>query len=247
MNYRYKIIIEYLGTSFCGWQKQKNGISVQETIERAIYQFSGEMVMVYGSGRTDSGVHALGQVAHFDLSKQYIANKILSAINHFASPYPISILDCKEVPSDFHARFSAKKRHYYYRIINRSSKPIIELDRSLWVKQKLNIENMGKAAQVFIGTHDFSAFRASVCQAQSPIKTLEKITIEYDNNTEIKIFFSAISFLHHMVRNMVGALLKVGLDQWDENKILEVLNSKKRSLAATTAPASGLYLLKIEY
>ncbi|WP_375359038.1 tRNA pseudouridine(38-40) synthase TruA [Candidatus Tisiphia endosymbiont of Neophilaenus lineatus] len=244
--YRYKITIEYLGTAFVGWQRQCNAISIQQILEDGIYKFTGEKVMVHGAGRTDSGVHALGQVAHFDLVKYMQPYKVIQAINYFVRSYHIGVVDCILVDGDFHARFSAVERHYVYRIINRPSQVIIDLNRAWWIKQPLDIEAMKYGAFYLIGNHDFSSFRGKYCQAKSPIKTLSKLVIIQENN-DIKIYVSARSFLHHMVRNIVGSLVLVGRNIWQAGDIQKALDAKKREAAGIKAPACGLYFLRVDY
>ncbi len=244
--YRFKITVEYFGTGFIGWQRQNNGLSIQQVIEQAIYQFSGQEVTVFASGRTDAGVHAIGQVAHFELTKYYSSFQVIEAINHFLRPYLIAVVSCEEVGEDFHARFSAKARHYLYVIVNRPTKVVIDLGRVWWIKKPLNVKNMREGASYLIGNHDFSSFRTTSCQAKSPIKTLSKIDIIQEKD-RINFYLSAPSFLHHMVRNIVGSLVLVGLNKWEPENIKIALDSKKRAAAGITAPAAGLYFLKVDY
>lgn len=244
--YRYKIIIEYLGTNLAGWQKQLSAMSVQQALEDSIYQFSGERIVVHGAGRTDSGVHALGQVAHFDMMKNMRPYDVMQAINHFLRSYNIGIIDCDLVDKDFHARFSARQRHYVYRIINRPGQIIVDLDRAWWIRQPLNVGAMQEAALLLIGTHDFSSFRAKYCQSKSPIKTLSSLLISQEDQ-EIKIYFAAQSFLHNMVRNIVGSLVLVGRNIWQVSDIKKALEAKRREAAGVKAPACGLYFLKVDY
>jgi tRNA pseudouridine38-40 synthase len=243
---RYKITIEYLGTNLCGWQRQKDGISAQGLLEDAINKFSNERVTVFGAGRTDAGVHATGQVAHFELTKNYPEFTVTRAINHFLKPYLIAVQACAIVDSDFHARFSATMRHYTYRIINREGKTAIDIDRVWHVREPLSIEAMKEASTYLIGTHDFTSFRTIHCQAKSPIKTIEKISLEKAGG-EIKIHFSAPSFLHHMVRNIVGTLVYVGLNKITAQDVQKILDAKNRSCAPPTSPACGLYFTKVDY
>ncbi|MCP5370059.1 MAG: tRNA pseudouridine(38-40) synthase TruA [Rickettsiaceae bacterium] len=244
--YRYKIILEYLGTNYCGWQKQSNGLSLQQVIEEAIFTFSKEIVEVVASGRTDAGVHARGQVAHFDLAKIYEPRRLMHSINHFCRNHTIAVINCESTTFDFHARFSAKKRHYLYKILNRPAINIIEKNLVSWIKYDLDVEAMKKAAQYLIGRHDFSSFRSKECQANSPIKTLDQIAIT-TNGDYIEIRCSALSFLHHMVRNIVGSLILVGSKKWQPTDMLEVLESKDRSKAGPTAEACGLYFMNVDY
>lgn len=249
MKTRYKIEIEYDGTDFCGWQRQQNGISIQESIENAIAKFSFEKPEVVGSGRTDAGVHGVRQVAHFDLDKKFEPNVITRAINHFLKPHKIGILNCELVNHDFHARFSAINRSYVYKIINRKSAVVINKYRCWWISKELNLKNIILASKYLVGKHDFTSFRASCCQAKSPIRTINSISIENDRyNDEIMIFVSAKSFLHHMVRNIVGTLIvDFGIKNKEPDKMKYILESKLRSNAGVTAPASGLYFLGADY
>ncbi len=246
MKHRYKIIIEYLGTGLVGWQRQASGVSVQQIIEEAIYKFSQEKVQVFAAGRTDAGVHAIGQVAHFDLSRYYVVDKIIASLNHFMRPYLVGIVDCQEVDSSFHARFSAKSRAYLYKIVNRRSGVIIDAGRAWWIKKPLNVEKMRQATEYFVGYHDFTSFRAKNCQAKSPLRTLSAIDILQEQEL-ISLHFSAPSFLHHMVRNIVGSLVMVGFNKCQPEYIKVILDGKNREMAGATAPAAGLYFLKVEY
>lgn len=243
---RYKLLIEYAGTNLAGWQRQANAISVQQVIEEAIEKFTGSSAVLFAAGRTDAGVHATGQVAHFDLAINLEPYKIMQAINHFTKDYPVAVVDCEQTDSDFHARFSAKARHYLYRIINRNGKIVLDLNRAWWIKPRLNVSAMQEGAEYLIGMHDFTSFRASHCQARSPIKTLSKIEIRAAG-PEIHFHLSAPSFLHHMVRNIVGSLVLVGLGKWQPNDIKAALYKKDRAAAGPTAPAHGLYFTGVDY
>lgn len=216
---RYKITIEYLGTGLAGWQKQLNYPSIQGLLEAAINKFSNEEVNVHAAGRTDAGVHALGQVAHFDLIKSPALFSLMQGINFFLRPNLVAITSCELVSEDFHARFSAKKRHYLYQISNRPGKVVINHERVWWIDAPLNLSAMKIAAQHLIGHHDFSSFRASSCQSQSPVKTLDKIEIKRAGD-EIYFRFSATSFLHHMIRNIVGTLVLVGQSKWQPDDVV---------------------------
>ncbi len=243
---RYKITIEYDGTNFCGWQRQQKVVSVQQIIEEAIFAFTQEETLAYGSGRTDAGVHALGQVAHFDLSKIKPPLEIIGAINHYSRPHKLSILECELVPSDFHARFSAIERSYIYKIINRPS-PLILMEKRAWhIIKKLNIAKMREALEYFLGSHDFTSFRATECQAKSPMKTITHLELT-ENGEEITISITAKSFLHHMVRNIVGTIVEAGQEKIAPHEIPLIFEAKKRAAAGQTAPAYGLYFLKILY
>ncbi|WP_347939155.1 tRNA pseudouridine(38-40) synthase TruA [Rickettsia oklahomensis] len=244
--YRYKITIEYLGTDLAGWQRQVGIMSIQQILEEAIYKFSGEQVVLFGSGRTDAGVHAIGQVAHFDLSKYLEPHKIITAINYFARPYTVIVWNCEIAPNNFHARFSAISRHYIYRILNRPYSSVINRDRVWWISSPLDVLAMQKAATYLLGKHDFTSFRASSCQSKSPIKTLTELNIIKEDE-EIKLYLSAPSFLHHMVRNIVGSLVLVGKNVWQAEYIKELLEAKDRKAAGPTAPAFGLYFVRTEY
>lgn len=195
---RFRLTLEYDGSPFVGWQRQDNGPSVQSALEDAIEKLSGERVTVTGSGRTDAGVHALGQVAHFDLEKVFEPGKVRDALNHFLRPNPVVVLDAAVADADFHARFSARNRHYLFRILNRRSPPALD-DKRVWhVSPKLDAEAMHAAAQVLVGQHDFTTFRAAECQAQSPVKTLDRLDVSRRAD-EIHIEASARSFLHHQI------------------------------------------------
>lgn len=244
--HRYKVILEYIGVGYCGWQKQKESLSLQQVIEDAIFSFSKEKAAVTVAGRTDAGVNAYGQVAHFDLNNYYDPRRLMQSINHFSRPHTVGVVFAEEVNLDFHARFSAKSRHYVYKILNRSSINIINNGFMYWVRHDLDTEKMQEAANFLLGRHDFSSFRASECQSNSPIRTLDKIDIIRQGDV-IEIHISALSFLHHMVRNIVGSLVLVGSGKWKPIQIKEVLEAKDRKSAGPTAPACGLYFLEVDY
>jgi len=244
--YRYKITLEYLGSGYCGWQRQKDGLSLQQVVEEAIYAFSKEPVLVSVAGRTDAGVHAYGQVAHFDLSVQLEPKRLMHSINHFCIGHTIGVVAAQLVDSEFNARFSVKSRHYVYKILNRKQVNIVNKGLVCWVKDILDVAAMQRASKYLLGRHDFSSFRASECQAKSPMKTVDKIEI-IKHGEFIEIHVSALSFLHHMVRNIVGSLVMVGKGRWSEEKIKEVLEAKDRRAAGPTAPAEGLYFLRVDY
>ena len=244
---RYKIELEYDGSDFSGWQQQDGVPSVQETVQNAIYAFTGEKVNIYGAGRTDAGVHALGQVAHFDLHKSFSADKVGNAMNHFLKRSNIGVLNVEVVDDSFHARFSAKSRSYIYRIINRRTPLTLERNRAWHVIQNLDVEKIQDAAQYLIGKHDFSSFRSTYCQSISPHKTLDVITVERHSMDLIEIYISARSFLHNQVRIIVGTLYKIGIGSWTSEKMLEILKARNRATAGQTAPPYGLYLYKIRY
>ena len=243
---RYKITIEYDGTNYAGWQQQKDAPSIQEELQKAAFKFLAEDILVTGAGRTDAGVHALGQVAHFDTTKTLDPFKLCQAFNAHLRPQPISVLNAEIVADDFHARFDAKKRFYVYKILNRRSRPALNVNRMWWVHQPLDVEKMQDAAQVLIGKHDFSTFRAAACQAKSPIKTLDEIRIE--RYGEFVFFYvSARSFLHHQVRNIVGTLKLVGEGVWTKQNVIDALEAKDRKAGGPTAAAEGLYFEKVIY
>jgi len=241
---RYKLIIEYDGTDFAGWQKQKTAPSIQEEIEKAIFKFTQEQVKVYGSGRTDAGVHAFGQVAHVDLIKSRPENVIINATNYHLRPHRIALLDCEEVEPEFHARFSAKQRLYKYLILNRATPPTIEAYRVWHVKMPLDIDLMAQATKAFEGLHDFTSLKTSQCQAKSYLKTIDYIKISRDSE-HISVEIAARSFVHNMVRNIVGMLSMVGHKKWTEQKITSLLEARAPTSQKVTAPACGLYLEKI--
>ena len=243
---RYKITIEYDGTDFVGWQKQENGLSIQSSLEVTIKKMTSETVSVFGAGRTDSGVHAKGQVAHFEFSKNIPLDNIRDGINQHLRPLPIAILDVKEVNNDFHARFSAKIRTYEYLIINRRG-PLTFNKNLIWgVFKKLNIDAMKEAALIFVGKHDFNAFRSIDCQSSSSIKTIQSCSIE-TNDQHITLNVSAKSFLHSQVRIMAGTLVEAGKGKFNSSDVKDIIKSRDRSKAGATAPAHGLYLLEVEY
>jgi len=241
---RYKVILEYDGTDLIGWQENAQGPSVQSILRDAIFSFCGERPDVVGAGRTDAGVHALGMVAHFDLEKEADAETVMRALNFYLVNQPVSVLGCEIVPDNFSARFDCVARHYKYVVLNRGPQPVLNKNRVWWVPRKLNIAAMKRAAEKLVGKHDFTSFRASECQAKSPIKTLDSVTITKSGD-EIVFEFSARSFLHHQVRNMVGTLVEIGAGK--PYDIDEVLAAKNRSSAGPTAPASGLFFVSADY
>ena len=243
---RFKIKIEYDGTPFVGWQFQKNGLSIQKVLQDAIFLFSQEKVIVTGAGRTDSGVHALAQIAHFDLKKKVKKNKFIKGINQHIGNKPVTILSVKKVKKKFHARFNAKKRTYQYIIINRESPLALQKNKAWHIRKKLNVEAMKKGTKLLLGTHDFSTFRASSCGAKSPIKTLKKISIK-KNVDKIVIIFTSKSFLQQQVRSMVGCIKHLGDGQWNLDNFETAFKSKNRSKCAPPAPACGLYLTEVKY
>jgi tRNA pseudouridine38-40 synthase len=245
--FRYQVLIEYIGTSFVGWQIQSKGKSIQKEIQVKLSKLLKEKVVLIGSGRTDTGVHATEQSAHFD-SKKEIQNldKLLKSINHFINGKGISILAIKKRSLKFHARYSAKQRIYKYIIFNRLSKPSLEKERGWHIIKKLDIELMKKGAKKLLGTKDFSTFRASSCNANSPIKTMKSVLIK-SNRGRIEIQFKSQSFLQQQVRSMVGSLKYLAENKWNLKKFELVIKSKKRILCAPPAPAQGLFLEKVIY
>ena len=243
---RFRTIIEYDGTPFVGWQVQAAGTSVQGALQDAIEKFSGERVSVRGAGRTDSGVHATGQVAHFDLSGAWEPFRVREAVNYHLKPHPIAMLECELAPLTFDARFSASQRHYLYRILNRRAPPVLERDRVWWLTVDLSDAAMADAAQTLVGHHDFTTFRASQCQARSPMKTIDMFSVtRLGELIEIKV--SARSFLHNQVRSMVGTLKLAGEGKWTAGDVALALADRRRSACGPVAPAQGLYLNRVDY
>ncbi len=243
---RYKIKIEYEGTPFVGWQFQKNGQSVQEVLQKAIFNFSKERVVVTGAGRTDSGVHALSQIAHFDLKKKIQKKNLLPAINQNISNKSVTVLKINRVSKNFHARHDAQKRTYEYLIVNRQSPLTLQKNKAWHIRKKLDIQAMKKGAKFLLGTHDFSTYRAASCGAKSPVKTMEKIFIK-KNKDKISLQFTSRSFLQQQVRSMVGCIKYLGEGKWSIDTFQKAFKSKKRSKCAPPAPACGLYLKNIIY
>jgi tRNA pseudouridine38-40 synthase len=243
---RYKLLIEYDGAPFVGWQMQANGLSVQGVLEAALATFCGERVSVRGAGRTDAGVHALGQVAHVDLVKDWDIDTVRDALNAHLRPHPVAVLAAEQVPATFEARFSAIKRHYRYRIVNRRADLTVERGRVWRVPRRLDDAAMHAAAQQLVGKHDFTTFRDTECQAKSPVKTLDQLDVARAGN-EVAVSTSARSFLHSQVRSMVGALVAVGDGRWSADDLAAALAARDRTACATVAPPEGLYLVRVEY
>jgi tRNA pseudouridine38-40 synthase len=243
---RFKLTIEYDGGGFVGWQRQDNGMSIQQALEDAIHRITAETVHVQGAGRTDAGVHALGQVAHCDIEKELTPDKLRDAINFHLKPAPISVLKAELAPQEFHARFSATGRAYLYRIVNRRAPLAIDRGRAWLVNAPLDADAMHAAAQLLVGKHDFSTFRASLCQAQSPVKTLDRLSVHHVGE-EIQVIAEARSFLHRQVRNMVGTLRLVGQGKWSKADLKAALQARDRSKGGPTAPPDGLYLTGVKY
>jgi tRNA pseudouridine38-40 synthase len=243
---RYKLTIEYDGTPFVGWQIQRGGLSVQAVLSAAVAAFSEEEVTVHGAGRTDAGVHALGQVAHLDLERDWRADRVRDALNARLRPHPVAVLAAEKVPPGFDARFSAKRRHYVYRIVNRRPDLALERNRAWRVPRPLDADAMQAAARWLIGRHDFTTFRAAECQARSPVKTLDRLDVSRHGD-EVRITASARSFLHHQVRSMVGSLVWVGEGRWRPEELAAALAARARKACGPVAPPEGLYLLSVDY
>lgn len=243
---RYKLTLEYDGAPYVGWQRQANGLSVQQALEEAIFAASGEQVVANGAGRTDAGVHAIGQVAHVDLAKTWSGFRLSEALNALLAPQPIGVLSVEPVAEDFDARFSATMRHYLYRIVNRRAPLALERGHAWRVKRRLDLDAMREGAALLIGRHDFSTFRDSQCQAASPVKTLSRFEVERDGDM-ILMRLGARSFLHRQVRSMVGSLEHVGAGKWSAADLKDALEARDRARCGQVAPADGLYLTKVEY
>lgn len=267
---RYKIVIEYDGTNYGGWQKQKDKLGIQEVVENSVFLFSGEKVEVFASGRTDTGVHAVNQVVHFDLKKEYKNDVVMNALNfwfgkrnrdliaewqknsnnYFYKPFlqqDIVVKNCEIMDENFHSRFSSKMRHYKYIILNRKAPSALWQNKAWHIRKTLDLEKIQEASKFILGNHDFSSFRDSQCQAKSPIKTMDNCKI-YKEFDDLVIFeFSAKSFLYHMIRNIVGTLRDVGVGKTSIKDFEEILLSKDRKRAGEMAPACGLYFVGVDY
>ena len=246
MNKRILITIEYDGTHFVGWQRQDNGASVQEAIESAAEAFIGAQTPITGAGRTDSGVHATGQAAHLDVPQRFDARQVMQALNAHLRDTPITVHSAQEVPETLHARFSAIGRIYLYRILPQRQKPALDLGRVWHHRQPLDSKRMDEAAQILVGRHDFTSFRASQCQASSPVRTVDRLSVEKVGD-EIHLHAEARSFLHHQVRNIAGTLALVGSGKWGVADVQHALAACDRAAAGQTAPPWGLYLVGVEY
>ena len=243
---RFKLTLEYDGAPFVGWQRQENGLSVQAALEGAIFAMTGERLTAHGAGRTDAGVHALAQVAHVDLKRDWEPFRLSEGLNALLRPHPVAVLRVEGVSEDFDARHSASARHYRYRIINRRAPLTLERGQAWRVKPRLDAEAMHAAARVLIGKHDFSTFRDSQCQAASPIRTLGRLDVRRDGN-EVLFEASARSFLHRQVRSMVGSLVEVGAGRWSAEAFQAAFKAADRSRCGPVAPACGLYLARVDY
>jgi len=243
---RYKLTIEYRGTPFCGWQKQDNGRAVQQAVEEAIRAVEPDAPSIIAAGRTDAGVHALGQVAHCELSRAWDLNRLRRSINHFLHPEPVSIVEVEPVSEAFHARFDAQARHYLYRVLARPARPAL-LSGLVWhVHKPLDIEAMRGGAAHLIGHHDFTTFRSVHCQSASPVKTLDALDITQVDG-EIRFHVRARSFLHNQVRSFVGTLVQVGTGRWPPAQVAEALAAADRAACGPVAPPDGLYLERVIY
>jgi len=243
---RYRLTIEYDGAPFVGWQRQDNGPSVQQVVEEALTRFTRAETAVVAAGRTDTGVHALGQVIHIDLAEDMPPERLMGALNFHMRPAPVAILDSAYAPEGFHARFSATGRRYLYRILNRRGPPAVDHRRVWHVPQPLDAGAMGKAAQILVGRHDFTTFRAVSCQAQSPVKTLDRLDVSR-RGAEIHIEAAARSFLQHQVRSMVGTLKLVGEGKWTAADLRRALEARDRAALGFNCPPDGLYLIGVTY
>ena len=243
---RFALTLEFDGTPFMGLQRQAHGPSVQQAVEEAVERVTGEQAIMHAAGRTDSGVHALGMRVHIDIAKDIAPFRLMEALNHHLRPDPVAVLDCVEKPDDWHARFSCTGRSYLYRIANRRAPLTLDANRAWLVPQPLDAEAMHRAAQALVGRHDFTTFRSVHCQAQSPVKTLDLLSVERVGE-EVHIRAAARSFLHHQVRSMVGCLALVGLGRWREEQVAEALAARERSALGLNAPSAGLYFVRALY
>lgn len=253
---RWKLTIEYRGTDYCGWQRQEDGLpTVQQTLEDAIYKFCQQNITTTVAGRTDAGVHATGQVLHLDLDygdRPLTGFELLKALNAHMRPAPVSVIGAEIVADDFNARFDATNKLYRYRILQRPAFPALEKGLVWHVKKQLDVDAMQAGAQYLLGRHDFSTFRDSQCQAKSPVRTLDRLEIfarEYDvtGGREVIMEAEAQSFLHHQIRNFIGTLALVGEGKWQPEDVKAALEKKDRTAAGPTAPADGLYLMRVDY
>lgn len=243
---RYHLILEYDGSSYVGWQRQDNGLSIQEVLETAVEGFSGGPSSAVAAGRTDAGVHARAMSAHIDLDKDYTADVVRDAVNHHMRPHPIAVISATQVTEEFHARFSATARHYEYRLVSRRAPLALNVSKVWRIPQPLDVIAMNVAAQCLVGQHDFTTFRAAQCQAKSPVKTLSSIRVLSDDD-EISVEVSAPSFLHHQVRSIVGSLVQVGLSRWTTGDFATALTAKDRRTCGPVAPPDGLYFIRADY
>lgn len=243
---RYMLVIEYDGAPFAGWQRQENALSVQQVVEEAIEVFAGRPVRLHCAGRTDAGVHALHQVVHVDLDRPMRVDKVRDATNAQMRDLPVVVREAREVDDSFHARLSASKRHYLYRILNRPAPPSVDRGRVWHVRQRIDVDVMREAASRLVGHYDFTTFRASQCQGKSPVKTLERLDVERVGD-EIHVYASSRSFLHHQVRSMVGTTAQAGIGRWSVAEVAAALAAKDRTACGPVAPAEGLYFIGVDY
>lgn len=243
---RYRLVLEYDGAGFVGWQRQTNGLAVQQVIEDGIHGFTGEKVTAIAAGRTDSGVHALAMTVHADIERDMPPAKIRDALNHHVRPHPVSVLSVEAADPEFSARFDCVKRHYLYRILNRTAVPALDRGRVWHVASALDIDAMNRAAALLIGHHDFESFRSAHCQAESALKTLDTLAVEREGQ-EVRIACSARSFLHNQVRIFAGTLVEVGKGRWTPDDVRSALAARDRTAAGPTAPAHGLYFVRADY
>jgi tRNA pseudouridine38-40 synthase len=243
---RYKLTIEYDGTPFVGWQIQGEGTTVQGALTAALAAFCGHDVKIAGAGRTDAGVHALGQVVHVDLEKDWRPDRVRDAVNAHLRPHPVAVLAAEKVADTFDARFSAKKRHYLYRIVNRRADLALDRLRAWRIPRRLDVPAMHAAAQKLVGRHDFTTFRSTECQAKSPVKTLDRLDVIRAGD-DVHIETSARSFLHNQVRSMVGSLVQVGDGKWSADDLAAALAARDRAECGAVAPPEGLYLVRVDY
>jgi tRNA pseudouridine38-40 synthase len=243
---RFALTIEYDGGPYMGWQWQDHGPSVQGALEEAIFRTTGEKTLVYSAGRTDAGVHALGMRAHVDVDKPLAPFRLMEAINAHLRPQPIAVLACEAVPDNWHARYSCTGRAYEYRILNRRAPLTLETGRVWRVGPELDADMMHDAAQLLVGLHDFTTFRSTACQSASPVKTLDRLDVRREGQHVI-VEASALSFLHHQVRSMVGCLVAVGLGRWSKAELKAALDAKDRAALAENAPPEGLYFVRATY
>lgn len=244
--HRFKLTISYDGRPFVGWQRQANGLSVQEAVETALFNLTGDVCPIQAAGRTDAGVHATGQVVHVDLARDWTPYKLREALNAHLRLFPVAIVEAEPVDAAFEARFSALKRHYVYRILNRRAPPVHDRGFVWHVARPLNSDAMQQAAQLLLGRHDFTTFRASECQANSPVRTLEFFDVARRGDL-IEARISARSFLHHQVRSMIGSLEHVGSGKWRAQDLRDALDARDRSRCGAVAPACGLFLAQVDY
>ena len=243
---RFALTIEFDGTPFMGLQRQPNGPTVQGAIEAAILAVTGEAATLHGAGRTDAGVHALGMRMHVDIAKAITPFRLMQALNALVRPAPIAVLDCSEVADDWHARFSCTGREYLYRIANRRAPLTLELNRAWHLTQQLDAELMNRAAQILVGSHDFTTFRSAHCQSASPVKTLDRLAVRREGG-HVLIEAAARSFLHHQVRSMVGCLAMVGMGKWSEADLADALEARDRQRLGFNSPPHGLYFVRALY